>query len=529
VWRDASSDVTKTETSAALIARLGGEGGGGGGSGDYSVADYGADPTGTTDSREAIQDAIDACHLAGGGVVYIPPGSYRINQRVGVVANDLFDTGDDKTCTGGIQMRSNVWLKGAGNMATILFPGGSWTAAKEPAVIAVGDGDTSRAVYKCKVSDLCIQNMAAQYPSPSLTSSTWWNDNVNAIMFNVDRGSEANVTHDSDGRQMFDNILIHNLRHGVWLKGPVRDTGWTGNLYELQSVYMTRIRVHNVMRSGFTFGQRGTQGGGGNDSFVAMCEVGSFNNGTGLNYAGFEIHCGSITFTQCKSWYGKRHTALTGTSYQTFAAAAGAGFWLAGSNIAMVDCQAQDDGGHGFWIAGERNQLSTCKVDSQAPEEDILFGTADEAQHAAYYLSSNYASTGDNTVNFSHVLTNCVVGSEGAVAFDCGFLFHDHMVNCTLIGGLVTSTPDGSAILGYETIVDAGTKTAYRIPDTCDIIGLAEYRTQNTIDWFNHTTLRQYATADLPSASSSGPSAVVWDKTLGKPVWSNGSTWVTWT
>lgn len=40
------------------------------------VEDYGADPTGATNSREAIQNAITACGVAGGGTVYIPAGTY---------------------------------------------------------------------------------------------------------------------------------------------------------------------------------------------------------------------------------------------------------------------------------------------------------------------------------------------------------------------------------------------------------------------------------------------------------------------
>jgi hypothetical protein len=413
-------------------------------------------------------------------------------------------------------------------MSTILFPGGTWTPAKEPAIIAVGDGDTSRAVYKTYVSDLCIQNTSAPFPSPSLTGSSYWNDNVNGILFNVDRGSESNVTYDSDGRQMFDNLLIHHLRHGVWLKGPVRDTNWVGNLYELQSVYMSRIRVHNVQRSGFTFGQRGTQGGGGNDSFISMCEVGSFNN-AGADYAGFEIHCGSITFSQCKSWYGKRTYALTGTSYRSAAAAGGSGWWLQGTNINLVNCQAQDTGGHGFWIAGERNQLAGCKVDCQAPVEDLLTGTAVENQMACYYLSSNYATTGDDTINFGHVLSNCTVGSEGAINYNAGFLFHDHMVNCAVVGGMTTLADGGAAIVAFKTCDDSYNLASYEIPPLCNIVSLMEYRSQLPADYQEHTVMRREPTSNRTGQTgASEVSQVYWDTTIGQPMWNNGTEWVTW-
>ena len=40
----------------------------------FRVTDYGADPTGATDSTLAIQSAINAAIAAGGGVVFLPAG-----------------------------------------------------------------------------------------------------------------------------------------------------------------------------------------------------------------------------------------------------------------------------------------------------------------------------------------------------------------------------------------------------------------------------------------------------------------------
>jgi hypothetical protein len=48
----------------------------------YNPLDYGADPTGTTDSAPAIQAAIDAAIDAGGGEVFIPAGRYILSNSV---------------------------------------------------------------------------------------------------------------------------------------------------------------------------------------------------------------------------------------------------------------------------------------------------------------------------------------------------------------------------------------------------------------------------------------------------------------
>ena len=53
-----------------------------------SVMDYGADGSGRTDSHEALQRAIDAATArATGGIVYIPPGRYRITKTIFIRSN----------------------------------------------------------------------------------------------------------------------------------------------------------------------------------------------------------------------------------------------------------------------------------------------------------------------------------------------------------------------------------------------------------------------------------------------------------
>ncbi len=46
------------------------------------VTGYGADSTGTTDATTAIQNCVNACIAQGGGVIYIPRGTYKITSTI---------------------------------------------------------------------------------------------------------------------------------------------------------------------------------------------------------------------------------------------------------------------------------------------------------------------------------------------------------------------------------------------------------------------------------------------------------------
>ena len=75
---------------------------------DITEATYGADPSGATDSTVAIRSAIEAAEAAGGGVVFMPAGSYRLSLPDGENTVLRMD-------------QSNVVLRGAGVDQTFLF------------------------------------------------------------------------------------------------------------------------------------------------------------------------------------------------------------------------------------------------------------------------------------------------------------------------------------------------------------------------------------------------------------------------
>jgi hypothetical protein len=106
----ASASLTGTTASPILNLTLprGDTGAAGSGSGsalwlNVKEAPYGAAGNGSTNDASAIQAAIDAAYAAGGGVVWMPKGTYIINAT--------------------LVLKENVYLYGAGRNATVIKQG----------------------------------------------------------------------------------------------------------------------------------------------------------------------------------------------------------------------------------------------------------------------------------------------------------------------------------------------------------------------------------------------------------------------
>lgn len=86
--------------------------------GSVSVLDHGADPTGAADSTAAIQAALDAAGAAGGGVVWVPAGDYRVQGVLTVTAPGVVLAGE-----GADASRLSFTATGLGDRAPLQFSG----------------------------------------------------------------------------------------------------------------------------------------------------------------------------------------------------------------------------------------------------------------------------------------------------------------------------------------------------------------------------------------------------------------------
>ncbi len=112
----------------------------------FDVKAYGAKGDGTTDDTAAIQATVDACHTAGGGVVWFPSGTYKLSTN----PIKLY-TGTTPTITA----YSNIMLAGAGSdgtTGTII----EQTTTGVDVIKALNDGANNAQSVGITVRNLCV-------------------------------------------------------------------------------------------------------------------------------------------------------------------------------------------------------------------------------------------------------------------------------------------------------------------------------------------------------------------------------------
>lgn len=155
----------------------------------YNVKDYGADNTGVANAATAINNAINAASTAGGGIVYVPAGTYLI--------------------TAFVTLKSKVNLVGAGREATILIGGTGLTSG-------VVVGTSGNAVSDLTISDLTING---GYATASLTVSG----------LQITNGARAIVTRCRFKSCGGSAVLLSNHPDGVVSLNEIDDSGQGGN------------------------------------------------------------------------------------------------------------------------------------------------------------------------------------------------------------------------------------------------------------------------------------------------------------
>jgi hypothetical protein len=171
--------------------------------GDISVASYGADPTGVTNSTTDIQNAVNAGEAAGKGV-YIPQGTYLVTSHILV---------------------NNVTLTGAGPWYSIL--GGAPTGG--------GNGNSTGAGTGVGVYGNDV------YDGPASANVNLSNFAIEGQITNRVDCLEDNGIGGSLNNSTVNNVWIEHTKVGMWLDGP------------FTNLQITNSRVDSTLADGINF------------------------------------------------------------------------------------------------------------------------------------------------------------------------------------------------------------------------------------------------------------------------------------
>lgn len=159
-------------------------------SGYLSALDFGADPTGATDSGQALQAAIDAAQAQQRGL-WIPPGTYTVTRHLVV---------------------DQVTVRGAGPWHTVLRGAGV-------GIFGHGAPTPSSAVH---LADFAI-----------------FGETVVRDDSTIDSGLGGSLS----GGSTVDNVWIEHVKVGMWFDGPA--DGLTINGGRIKNVWADGLNLHN--------------------------------------------------------------------------------------------------------------------------------------------------------------------------------------------------------------------------------------------------------------------------------------------
>jgi hypothetical protein len=116
------------------------------------VETYGADPTGRSDSTKAIQSAINAAMASAGGIVYFPPGQYRVSGTLlvtkgyvtfwGCGYGYVSGSGSSAVFTGSV-----IWWNSPSSSIDIIFASGGLLGVRDLGIVPFTGPNSSGGGY----------------------------------------------------------------------------------------------------------------------------------------------------------------------------------------------------------------------------------------------------------------------------------------------------------------------------------------------------------------------------------------------
>lgn len=195
----------------------------------YNVkTDYGAVGNNSTADHVALQNALTAANTAGGGIVYLPPGTYIVNKY--------------------LLIPSNVTLMGAGMGVTVIKSGGS-ALRTAGGVAPDGGGYSILQATGATRTNIAIQDLTVDgNESADRTALAASGVRLNSYLVDMRSVTGLRIERVATRNTWTYNMVPFNCNHVEIAECDVKDPGTTGVYDQLDGIHClgtSQLRVHH--------------------------------------------------------------------------------------------------------------------------------------------------------------------------------------------------------------------------------------------------------------------------------------------
>ncbi len=415
----------------------------------FNVKDYGAVGNGTTNDSAAIQSAITAANVAGGGTVYLPIGTYKLSTNL-LIAN-------------------NVNILGAGVEKSILLP-----QVQQPA-IKYTSGSTSVPLTNCTFSNFSIDGSQQSGSYSAFAKGIWIQYQVRCVYRDL-------YIHDTEasglGIDFLQNCLLENVtatncgRLGTITSAGAAGIGIGVTSWDSQNT-ITGCVTNNNKRCGLFFEtQDGTYGKG----YQVIGHSSSGNGDHGIADAG----CDGLEII------GGRSTSNTKSGFSAYSGTIGA---KPGINGRVVGLEVDNNTENGiFYDPVAHNGVGAYTFSNIKSHDNTKFGfkfdvNATGGNHIIdmTVTDSDIYSNGQAGIIFNssasswfkrpYIVDNRIRNNGTAGTFQAGIYIQNSIVDGRIAGNRCWDDTSGTQLYGFN--FHSGTYSGNLVIEDNDLRGNA--------------------------------------------------------
>lgn len=375
-----------------------------------NVLQYGADPTGTTDSTTAIQDALNAAGLVPGSAVFFPSGIYLVSASLTFPGNiAIIGTGD---AIGGTIIR----VKSGANLTTPVLASADW----------YNNSTTCGNPIAIKDIKIDANSSTSGTSAHGIVSMNYWSIIERCFVTGV-TGDGLRITANSQNGTHITNTCVEAKLIRIEARSTggsgirVYDTGSPLNSYTdgfMESCIVNNAGTYGIlvdMAPGWYLSGNHVYGTGVDGINLAKCYatrvignyVDGFASGSSTYVSGIHMDCIDGRGSVCSGNIVSFESGSATGPYQ--------GFSIRGNGSATSICHVYGNHVNGGSQSGSLGYVLQTQPGQQPYPWIVYFRDNDAQNCASYSFVDSYVTPGQQQ-NFGHILANGIAQAVTAAA-----------------------------------------------------------------------------------------------------------------